>query len=59
MRTTFVTAHRSERGMTTAEYAVWTVAACGFGGLLFKILTSDQVRGLLVDIIGRALKLSF
>jgi hypothetical protein len=59
MRTTFVTARRSERGMTTAEYAVGTVAACGFGGLLFKILTSDQVRGLLVDIIGRALKLSF
>ena len=29
--------------MTTAEYAVGTVAACGFGGILYKILTSPEV----------------
>jgi hypothetical protein len=45
---------RSERGMTTAEYAVGTVAACGFGGILYKLLTSDTVRGLLTDLVRRA-----
>lgn len=44
----------SERGMTTAEYAVGTVAACGFGGILFKFLTSDTARALLGDVIKRA-----
>jgi hypothetical protein len=33
--------------------------ACGFGELLFKIPTSAQVRGLVVDIVCRALKLLF
>ncbi len=36
-----------DEGMTTAEYAVGTVAACGFGGLLYSVLTSDTVQGLL------------
>lgn len=48
-----------EAGMTTAEYAVGTVAACGFGGVLYKLLTSDAVVKLLTDIIRRALTLSF
>jgi hypothetical protein len=45
--------------MTTAEYAVGTVAACGFGGILYKILTSDQVLKLVADLIRRALSLAF
>ena len=49
----------SERGMTTAEYAVGTVAACGFGGVLYKTVTSDAVAQLVTDIIRRALTLSF
>ena len=54
-------AHRlgSDSGMTTAEYAVGTVAACGFGGILYKILTSDEVVRLLKDILRRALTMSF
>ncbi len=50
---------RSESGMTTAEYAVGTVAACGFGGILYKILTSDEVVSLLKSILRRALTMSF
>lgn len=41
---------RGEEGMTTAEYAVGTVSACGFAGLLFKLLTSDLGRNLLEGI---------
>ena len=46
---------RADRGMATAEYAVVTLAACGFAGLLVAILRSDAVRGLLLGIIQRAL----
>jgi len=38
---------------------VGTVAACGFGGVLYKVLTSDAVLRLLTDILRRALTLSF
>jgi hypothetical protein len=48
---------RSDAGMSTAEYAVGTVAACGFGALLFKILTSSFATSLLEGIISRALHL--
>ena len=44
-----------ELGMATAEYAVVTVAACGFAGLLLAIVRSPEVRGLLLGIIKRAL----
>lgn len=59
MRSRLATLRRADRGMTTAEYAVGTVAACGFAGVLFKILTSDQVLKLLTDVIRRALTVSF
>jgi hypothetical protein len=48
-----------EAGMTTAEYAVGTVAACGFGGILYKVITSPEILGLLRDVIASAFKLSF
>lgn len=44
-----------EEGMSTAEYAVGTIAAVAFAGLLLKVLTSDQVRQALMDVIDRAL----
>lgn len=50
-------ARRSERGMTTAEYAVGTVGACGFGTLLYKLLTSDWAQALLQSIFQKALDL--
>ena len=48
-----------EAGMTTAEYAVGTVAACGFGGVLYKIITSPSILELIKGVIGKAFKLSF
>lgn len=45
---------RHDDGMTTAEYAVGTVAACGFGGVLYKLLTSETVASLLEDVITQA-----
>ncbi len=43
--------------MTTAEYAVGTVAACAFAGLLLKIVTSSGVRDLLQSTIQHAFSL--
>jgi hypothetical protein len=48
-----------DAGMTTAEYAVGTVAACGFGGILYKVITSPEILGLLRDVIASAFHLSF
>ena len=45
----------TDEGMATAEYAVATLAACGFAGLLLTILRSDEVRNLLLSLITRAL----
>ena len=46
---------RDDDGMATAEYAVATVAACGFGTVLYRLLTSDAVGGLIRDLIERAI----
>jgi hypothetical protein len=49
---------RGDSGMSTAEYAVGTIAACAFAGLLFKVVTSPEVRTMLSGLINRALKLA-
>ncbi len=36
-----------------------TVAACGFGGILYKVITSPQVLSLLESVISKAFHLSF
>jgi hypothetical protein len=46
---------RGDAGMNTAEYAVGTLAAVAFAGLLLKVVTSDTVRAALAGIIQRAL----
>jgi Flp pilus assembly pilin Flp len=46
---------REERGASTAEYAVTTMAAVGFAGLLLALLRGDEVRGILTDLVKRAL----
>lgn len=46
---------RDESGAATAEYAIATMAAVGFAGLLVVIMRSDEVRGILMDLVRRAL----
>ena len=48
---------RDEAGMNTAEYAVGTVGACGFAGLLYQLLTSDFGRQLLQTLFDKVLTL--
>jgi hypothetical protein len=46
----------ADAGMNTAEYAVGTLAAVAFAGILLKVVTSGSVQAALSAIIGRALK---
>lgn len=46
---------RDDEGAATAEYAIATMAAVGFAGLLVVIMRSDEVRGMLTDLVRRAL----
>jgi glutathione S-transferase len=38
-----------EAGMSTAEYAVGTVAACAFAAVLYRVVTGGSI----VDALGR------
>ena len=47
--------HTFDAGMTTAEYAVGTVAAVGFAVVLFKVVRSAAVSSALSSIVVSAL----
>ena len=46
---------RGDAGMNTAEYAVGTLAAVAFAGVLLRVLTSESVQAALTSVIDRAL----
>ncbi|MCT1363061.1 MULTISPECIES: DUF4244 domain-containing protein [Microbacterium] len=47
-----------DTGAATAEYAITTMAAVAFAGLLVAIMRSDEVRGILTGLVRRALTVS-
>ncbi|GAA4611776.1 DUF4244 domain-containing protein [Saccharopolyspora hordei] len=46
---------RGDGGMTTAEYAMGTVAAVAFASLLFEIVTGGTIKEALAGLIERSL----
>lgn len=46
---------RTDRGMTTSEYAVGTIAACALAAVLYKVVTSPPVMAALQSILTDAL----
>jgi len=46
----------ADAGMSTAEYAVGTLAAVAFAGVLLKVVTGSNVLSALTAVIDRALK---
>jgi hypothetical protein len=44
-----------ERGMSTAEYAVGTVAACAFAAVLYRVVTGGSVVTGLTKLVESAL----
>ena len=54
--TRFSTIRRAaEAGMTTAEYAVGTLAACAFAAVLLTVVRSGTGKGALASVIAAAL----
>lgn len=56
-RRRLASALRDERGATTAEYAITVLAACGFAAVLVALLSSGEVREMLMGIITAALSM--
>lgn len=48
-----------DAGMSTAEYAVGTVAAAAFASILFTVITGDSVTQAMTGLVQRALEASF
>ncbi|GAB3296559.1 DUF4244 domain-containing protein [Parasphingorhabdus pacifica] len=48
-----------DAGMSTAEYAIGTIAAAAFAAVLYTVVTGDTVTGALTALIERALQDSF
>ncbi|MFB8087898.1 DUF4244 domain-containing protein [Streptomyces sp. NPDC055992] len=49
----------ADRGMTTSEYAVGTIAACAFAAVLYKVVTSAAVMSQLQSLLKGALDAKF
>nr|WP_308434039.1 DUF4244 domain-containing protein [Streptomyces termitum] len=50
---------RTDDGMSTAEYALGTIAAAAFAAVLYKVVTSGSVAGALESVISKALHAPF
>lgn len=48
----------TEAGMTTAEYAVGTLAACAFAAVLIAVVRSGAVKSALAGLITSALAIA-
>ncbi|QBJ97016.1 DUF4244 domain-containing protein [Rhodococcus sp. ABRD24] len=48
----------AEDGMSTAEYAIGTIAAAAFGAVLYTVVTGDSIVNALTGIIDKALNTS-
>ena len=47
----------AEAGIVTAEYAIATLAAVAFAGVLLAVLRSEEVRAFLLGIVRQALSI--
>lgn len=45
----------AEAGMSTAEYAVGTVAACAFAAVLYRVVSGESIVTGLTDLVESAL----
>lgn len=55
LQSSLIVAAVQDDGMSTAEYAIGTIAAAAFGAILYTVVTGDSIVGALTGIIDRAL----
>ena len=48
-----------DAGMSTAEYAIGTIAAAAFAAVLYTVVTGDSIVGALTSLVERALSVNF
>lgn len=48
-----------DAGMSTAEYAIGTIAAAAFAAILYTVVSGDSVVDALTGLIERALSVNF
>ena len=48
-----------DAGMSTAEYAIGTIAAAAFAAVLYTVVTGDGIVGALDALVQRALAVNF
>lgn len=58
MQARLLLAVTEEDGMSTAEYAIGTIAAAAFGAVLYTVVTGDSIVNALTRIIDKALSTS-
>lgn len=56
LRARLLHALTADSGMSTAEYAIGTIAAAAFGAVLYTVVTGNSIVSALTAIIDRALK---
>lgn len=52
-------AAHGDGGMSTAEYAIGTIAAAAFAAVLYSIVTGDSIVSALTSLVQRALSGTF
>ncbi len=55
LNTQLVQVATADDGMSTAEYAIGTIAAAAFGAVLYTVVTGDSVVSALTGLVQRAL----
>jgi len=55
LQTRVMLAATDDEGMSTAEYAIGTIAAAAFGAILYTVVTGDNIVSALTGIITKAL----
>lgn len=55
LNTQLVQVATADDGMSTAEYAIGTIAAAAFGAVLYTVVTGDSVVSALTALVQRAL----
>jgi hypothetical protein len=58
LQTRLLLAVTQDDGMSTAEYAIGTIAAAAFGAVLYTVVTGDSIVNALTRIIDKALSTS-
>ncbi|MFC9519234.1 DUF4244 domain-containing protein [Nocardiaceae bacterium NPDC056970] len=58
MQARIMMAATADDGMSTAEYAIGTIAAAAFGAVLYTVVTGDSIVSALTGIIDKALATS-